>query len=259
MTTIYDYIQMATSDTPFKRYATVPEPIVTDDFQSILSDFLRDNYGEYRIRPSLIARFPATPHDNDYADSLTKMVGSVCDNVYLSHEYAYNHLYNTTVVQYNPIENYDLTEHEEIKNSGEDTTTHNLGQHTDNTSYGESSVTDIYGNRHTKTDTTGDVAPFESQSYQHVDKGTMDETQDSAKDTHTQSQRSDSTTYGERVDTDTLDHGHEIERDLTRHGNIGTVTAQDMIKQEREIAAFNMVRVVANDIVHTLCLCVTGV
>lgn len=259
MTTIYDYIQMATSDTPFKRYAVEPEPIVADDFQAILADFLRDNYGDYHIRPTLIRRLLISPHDSGYATALTNMVGSVCDNVYLSHEYTYNHLYNTTVVQYNPIENYDLKEHEEIKNKGEDKTTHNLGQHTDNTSYGESSVTDIYGTRHTITDTTGDVAPFESQSYQHVDKGTMDETQESATDKHTQSQRTDSTTYGGRVDTDTLDHGHEVERDLTRHGNIGTVTAQDMIKQEREIAVFNMVRIVANDIIHTLCLCVTGV
>lgn len=249
MQTIADYLSRTESNTPFWGSADKPAPIIAADFQSMLTAFMDEMYGTYRLR------FKFEPLIDG---ALTSAIQKACDNVYLTHAYLYQTLYDTTVAEYNPIENYDMTEHEETVNSGTDETTHDLGSHTDNTNYGESTVTDIYGNRQKSTESTGKVAPFESQSYQNVDNGFVDETQQSATDRHTQSQRSDSTTYGGRVNTDSLEHGHEITRDLTRHGNIGVTTTQQMLMQEREVARLNLVRVVANDIVHALCLCYRG-
>lgn len=59
----------------------------------------------------------------------------------------------------------------------------------------------------------------------------------SGTDTHTEGQRIDSTTHS-----------------LTRSGNIGTVTAQDMILQERDIADFSFMDILTRDLINSFCL-----
>ena len=56
-------------------------------------------------------------------------------------------------------------------------------------------------------------------------------------DTHTDGQRIDSSTHS-----------------LTRSGNIGTVTAQDMIIQQREIADFSFMNILTRDLINSFCL-----
>lgn len=274
MLTIEEYLEMVRpiDNTPFRNVAKEPEPIVANSFQQMLTEFIADNYSTYHLRSRFFGTEP---------EMIAGKVQSACDNVYLTHAYTYQHMYDTTIAVYNPIENYDMVEHEEIANSGEDTTTTNkgaqqdktttsIGSKTDQMMYGDSKDTNTYGARSTTTDTTGDVAPFESQSYQHVDKGHQTVGEASVTDTLQHSQRvdtqslggrQDSTTtdQGKRTDTETLEHGHEITRDLTRHGNIGVTTSQQMLQSERELAQFNLVRIVANDIIHTICVCVEGV
>lgn len=250
MQTIADYLDRTQSNTPFKGVASKPEPIVAVDFQSMLTNFMSEEYGTYRLRFKFEKLVDAT---------LTSAIQAACDNVYLTHVYTYQTLYDTTVAQYNPIENYNMKEHEDTKNSGTDTTEKNIGSHTDSTNIGEVTTTDIYGQDKTTRSVTGDRAPFESQTYKHLDYNNASDTRDSRTDRHTQSQQSNSMTVGGRHDTDTLEHGHEIERDLTRSGNIGVTTTQQMLEQERNIAAMNLVRIVANDIVHAICICYRGV
>lgn len=252
MPTIREYLSnvIQLDDSPFIGDAKTPAPIVADDFQQMLTDFLDTEYTFYRLRKICFGM--------DWEDMLAR-VQKICDNVYLTHAYTYQHLYDTTVAVYDPIENYNMIEHEKTQNDGTDTTTHQLGSHTDTTVYGEQTLTDIIGNRQRTTDGTNDRAPFESQSYQHLDKNHETVSDLSATDRHTQSSRDDSTTYGGRTDTDKLEHGHDITRDLTRHGNIGVTTSQQMLESERELARFNLVRVVANDLVHALCVCSEGV
>lgn len=250
--TIEKYLEMSLpiDDTPFWGEATIPEDIVKSDFQDMLTAFIGDMYGTYHLRSRYVLNSP---------EAILDKVQKACDNVYRIHAYTYHTLYETTVAEYNPIENYSMKEHEKTENSGEDKTTKSLGGHTDTTNYGSQTLTDTYGSRDTNRDTSGDVAPFESQSYQHVDKGNEHTVQQSATDKHEQNAREDSTTYGSRTDKDVLEHGHEIERDLTRSGNIGTLTTQEMLESERMLGLFNLVRIVANDIIHSICICVEGV
>lgn len=252
MPTIADYLTLAVpiDNTPFWGSATKPAPIVDGDFQNMLTEFISVEYADYRLRRICYGTSP---------EQILERVQRICDNVYLTHAYTYQHLYDTTVAEYNPIENYNMVEHEETENDGIDKTTRSIGSHTDTTNFGEGTVTDIYGDRQTTRDTTADKAPFESQSYQHVDKSHDTAVENSATDRHTQSSRADSTSYGSRTDTDTLEHGHDITRDLTRSGNIGTTTTQMMLESERQLSAFNLTRIVANDIIHALCVCYEGV
>lgn len=248
--TIEDYLTMTTSSKPFIGIANKPVCVISDEFQNILREYIAIMYPTYR----LIAKLNRA-YDESGEPLLTKSIQNICDTVYLSHTYTYQKLFDTTVVEYNPIENYDMTEVEEIKNTGSDTTTNNTDAHTDKTSLGAYTDTDNYAQDHSSSDSTGDKAPFDSQSYKHVDKGHEEMTRDARVDSHVRSATENSTDYGKQHDVSELEHGHNINRELTRHGNIGVTTTQQMLMSERQIAMFNFVKVVANDLIHFLSVC----
>ena len=118
--------------------------------------------------------------------------------------------------EYNPIENYNLSEHEESSNtaSGTDTATDSY------TNYKETSKLG-----HTVTSTTdADTYGFNSSSAVNADTSTNTSTFGAAGDTgdtlEITGTKQNSLLHG-KVDT--------YERDLTRSGNIGVKTATDMI------------------------------
>lgn len=250
--TITEYLTMINpiDDTPFRGSASTPAPIVNKDFQQMLTDFISCEYNNYHLRRICYDTEP---------EGIGARVQRICDNVYITHAYTYQHLYDTTVAVYNPIENYDMKENEKTQNSGTDKTERDIGSHTDSTNIGEVTATDIYGQDKTTHSGTENRAPFESQTYKNLNQSIASDTRDSRTDRHTQSQQSNSMTVGGRHDSDSLTHGHHIERELTRHGNIGVTTTQQMIEQERRIASMNLCRIVANDIIHAICICYQGV
>ena len=110
-------------------------------------------------------------------------------------------LWETLNFQYNPIENYDMTEE-----MTDDVTTIDYG-HT-NTRTANLNTTD-----------TREVQGFNSAAYNPSDKDTIAET---GTDTNAES----------GTDTHTRDYT------LTRHGNIGVTTSQQMIESERALWAW---------------------
>lgn len=252
--TIQDYLNQTPSN-PFIGSATKPTHIVSDDFQQQLTAYISNNYYNYRFLGSILSDIKYAVDTGEVAQQLIR---TRCDNVYISHAYTYETLYNTTVLEYNPILNYDMTEHEETENRGNDVTTKVIGTHTDTETDDGRTLTNEYAKDTTTNDSKDDKAPFNSQTYQNLDKGHSTQERaartDKSKDSGTTVTRS----FGGHNDKDTLQHGHDITRDLTRSGNIGTMTTQDMIMQEREVAMFNLVALVANDIIKALCVSYTG-
>lgn len=248
--TIEDYLTMTTSSKPFIGIANKPDSVISDEFQNILREYIAITYPTYRLIVKLNKAY-----DEGGEPLLTKSIQNICDTVYLSHAYTYQKLFDTTVVDYNPIENYNMKEHEDIKNTGTDTTTNNADAHVDTVNLGAYTDTDSYAQDHSSSDTTGDKAPFDSQSYKHVDKGHEEMTRDAREDSHARSATENSTEYGKQREISELEHGHIIDRNLTRSGNIGVTTTQQMLMSERQIAMFNFVKVVANDLIHFLSVC----
>lgn len=152
----------------------------------------------------------------------------------------WNRLWATTQYEYNPIENYDRTE------DGTDKDTH--------------TGTDTNGNTltHTGTDTVTDEtdanhykAAYDSAAAGEND-GLVKATRDDAGNTST-------TVYGSSdSNSGSFTHGHVITRDhdLHVHGNIGTVTAQKMIQEERDISTFSIVDVMIRDFKDRFCILV---
>lgn len=199
----------------------------------------------------------------------------------------WNHLWDTTQYTYNPIENYDRIEDgtDVDTHSGSDADTHSGTDTNSNTlarTGSESdthSGTDTMGNTHTKTGTdTNTTTNQQEQSKAAYDsaaagdndglvkvernegtgvQGTVYGTSetDSGSTTHghvithgynSGETNNGSTVFGHKI---TTDFGHKLttKHDLHIHGNIGTVTAQKMITEEREIAMFNLYDMMIHD------------
>lgn len=128
----------------------------------------------------------------------------------------WTHFLETTQYEYNPIENYDRTETEDTTSNKDDTMTSSTNR--------------------TGTDTdTESVSAFNAS-------GLTD---------HTKS----TTSYGSGSSgTDTVKAKDTLKRELRVHGNIGVTSSQDMIKQEREIADFDIIDIIVSEYKKKFCI-----
>lgn len=129
-----------------------------------------------------------------------------------SHKYEYDKLVDTLSLEYNPIENYSMTE------KGTDTRTPNITQ----------------TNKGVNTNTTGLDTSITTG------KTTFDKSDSFINDTKT-------TNTGTNTDTQdinttvTMAGNEKTVHEFTRSGNIGVTTSQQMIESERQLAMFSVV------------------
>lgn len=127
-----------------------------------------------------------------------------------THDFLFNHAVEIWEATYNPIENYDRTETEEIED------TKNTTEDRSETNSGMDEIDETVTNEH---QTKG----FNSATYVEADKDTAD---------------TDSTTrYGRVIDRDAdIDERGSRTREARIHGNIGVTTAQQMLEAEMDLA-----------------------
>ena len=129
-----------------------------------------------------------------------------------SHKYEYDKLVDTLSLEYNPIENYSMTEKGKATRTPDITQT-NTGKNT-NTVGIDTSIT------------TG--------------KTTFDKSADFINNTKTSNTGTNTDTQD--INTTVTTEGNEItEHEITRSGNIGVTTSQQMIESERKLAMFSVV------------------
>ena len=146
-------------------------------------------------------------------------------------------IYNASLLEYNPIENYNRTEETTIVDDGSDTHSGN------DTSRNSGSDSNTGGGSLTRqNDTTG----YDANAFVPREKIT-----DTTTDTNT-------TTYG---GVNTFTHGEQIARDNERtitgniSGNIGVTTSQQMLEQEIEIAGkLNIYNLISDSFKNRFCL-----
>lgn len=200
-------------------------------------------------------------------------------------------VYNASLEEYNPIENYNRYEEETTDgsriHSGTDTT-NGTEQHsgTDSTATTESgtNVTDgsisrtvsgtESGTANQDHSETNQITAFDSNALQTHDKKTLTaEDTTSATRSGTETETNDTTvtdsktgsgtiTHGENVVTSgTMQHGEQIEDSGSReshiHGNIGVTTSQQMLESELEVAPkLNIYDYIIRDFKQRFCLLV---
>ena len=140
----------------------------------------------------------------------------------LLNSYKYSGLYKTTLLEYNPIENYSMTE------IGTDTRTPNITI-TDSTKIGEQS------NNTTSTDS---VSPYDTQTFTDSNKTIVSENNGARTDSNT------------RTESGTYTTSHEFKRT----GNIGVTTSQQMRDSERKLVNFTFLKIVFNNIINDTCI-----
>lgn len=163
-------------------------------------------------------------------------------------------LYNTTVLEYNPIENYDRKEsnsrtlHRNTDSTQTSTSTgsEDMGRTISET---ESNESDSNGTSSANTDTTStdSVSPYNDDNWhnssQNVTK-TFSEGSNKVKNTGSFDRGTDEA-YDRKIDeTGTMSGNNE--EDVTDnyvsniHGNIGVTTTQQMIESERNVSLFSV-------------------
>lgn len=154
-------------------------------------------------------------YDTENMTNNTNMIKQASDYIALygkSHKYEYDKLVDTLSLEYNPIENYSMTE------KGTDTRTPNITQ----TNKGVNTNTVGVDTSITTGKTTFDKSNSFINDTKTTNTGTNTDTQD--------------------INTTVTTAGNEkTVHEFTRSGNIGVTTSQQMIESERQLAMFSVV------------------
>ena len=155
-------------------------------------------------------------------------------------------LYNTTVLEYDPIENYDRREESSEENIGNEQVQSSQERSTDSESRGSSQ-------QHRSGENTATAANTAYNSYNFAD--TSKSTSSGSDDVL------DSTVSSGSGTENVSGSGNKSSSDLRRlssriHGNIGVTTTQQMLQSEREVAEFCMVDYIVNDFISRFCVMV---
>lgn len=185
-----------------------------------------DMFHMYNAERLVFKKFPTTPQETENA---VEQLTNYCTIYARTYQTKYNKLIATEKLEYNPIENYSMTE------NGTDVRTPDLVSNT--TASGTSS-----GNATDTSTTTSAVTTYDNTAdFVNQNKGTADTT------TTTSSENSSS---GKTTTTGTEKTTHEVKRS----GNIGVTTSQQMIQSERDIADFSALAQFVTDIATLICL-----
>lgn len=181
--------------------------------------------GDFDIRESFLLRFGEMTPIYQKPDLLKLAVA----NVAISLKWSIDRLYNVTLLEYNPIENYDRME------NGIDTTddttdnTQNIGSQTVSS---ENQIGATTTTPNTITETK--VSAFNESEYQPSEqtKNTGNVTESHDKDTGT-------TTTTKNPDVQHMKYNRKYDHNLRIHGNIGVTTSQKMMESEIDLVTKN--------------------
>lgn len=255
--TLNEYLQKISSpllNTNSPLMQLVPNFINNNIFQLTLKEVLITQYGDYYLREKFCLE-PMRARDEITA-------------WYAANSYKYQGLQKSTELEYNPIENYSMTE------KGSDIT---KGGSTDINAYGKRVINDVEGQRedvnnfgekvvnvnyaeHTDINTQS-VSPYDSNTYTQTNQNNMQygqhqdsTTENSRVDNYIKGKVESTSTELEREDNFDREHHDTIEHELTRSGNIGVTTSQQMLASEREIVDFSIYLTIAKEIMKILCV-----
>ena len=185
--TINDYIELVCNN-PFTNADFMENgytPLNDATFQSVLSDYISFNHGNLDIRYTL----------EDLVLKNPSIIQNAVVNWYNTHKYQYETLYNTTLLKYEPLQNYDRTE--EVTDNTERTGTGDttFGSRTDTSKTNNTTNIGAQDNTNTDKETTKigtintetnsstskkgsesnekEVAPYDSENYYNQEKDTL--------------------------------------------------------------------------------------
>lgn len=232
-------------NTVFSNAYNYPD-FFTEANKTLLDDILSYDFGDRKIRRGVERMGELRETD---LDSVVKNL------IYLltkRNEYKYATLAATLNLDYNPIENYNrteiMTDDETVTDYGKIDT---LQKAKNTTQTRTPNLTETHTPNNLTSTETDQIEGFNSGSFQDANKRT---TVMSGSETTTNTGTEGVQTTGTDTDTDTLSGSDTTTRNYTLNvsGNIGVTTSQQMIEQERRIAEFSLLNIIAEDIAQEL-------
>lgn len=158
---VKEYVKLTSNPFINNTLIGMGDAVCEQVFQDNLKDYIEKNFGRRNILDSII-------EDCETDEDLTLYIKEICSNLYLINHYKYQHLYDTTVAVYNPIENYRMTETENSEGGSTHSKTFSKQAHTDTVqeSLSKNSYTDTTSNtfdKGTHTDTETDTNQYGAQ------------------------------------------------------------------------------------------------
>lgn len=150
-------------------------------------------------------------------------------------QYEWNKLYQTMLLEYNPLDNYDRTETRTFTSQGSG----------NSAAGGSDSISGTEQNSATGTQ-NGKIAGF------NASPSLVDHDKDESSTTGSRS-NSGTTTYGK---TNTESFSKTDSETIKSKGNIGVTTSQQMIEQERDISKFNIYNIITDEFKMRFCVLV---
>lgn len=250
---IYDYIESNFNNKPFIKSEIIgtfaKNPVSSENFQALLRDFIYDNFGYYEISDKIKN---TTERKNK---TMLEVIQEIASNIYLNNEYRYNTLYSTIIQEYNPIENYSMSEKIETAYNGKE-----INSTTFTGSERETHAINEQRTEHSQTNEGGrtnvlKTAPYDSENFFNKEQSTT--TQDSPSSSEISigntGENTTAKTFENRSDSNVKSfEGRNDVVTHTRSGNIGVTTSQQMLESQRALANFNFVGIVARDIVKRI-------
>lgn len=154
-------------------------------------------------------------------------------------------LYDTTVLEYNPIENYDRME--DWTDTDDETSTSARDNTRNTTNTVKSTSTNEVMNSVNVTDQN---TAFNAGLADHAKQITDGDTTENGSITNTETGKD---TENENVNGGRTGRHTRVGR---AHGNIGVTTSQQMIQSERDLVVFNLYDVIAESFIENFCLMV---
>lgn len=154
-------------------------------------------------------------------------------------------LYDTTVLEYNPIENYDRME--DWTDTDDETSTSARDNTRNTTNTVKSTSTNEIMNSVNVTDQN---TAFNAGLADHAKQITDGDTTENGNITNTET--------GKDTENENVNGGRTGRHTRTgrAHGNIGVTTSQQMIQSERDLVVFNLYDVIAESFIENFCLMV---
>jgi hypothetical protein len=202
------------------------------ELKKYFDEFLDLNFAD-RIINRLVER-------NDFASLLLWVQKKIKLKV-LTNIYKYSRLYETTILEYNPLWNVDGTEERTVNRSksGNDTDTYNENNITTKTGTDATART---GNDTTTTQKT----TFDSASFNDTDKNTL---QHNTTDTTSHNTTDNNRHTGTKGNI--FENEEEETETVVKQGNIGVTKSTELIDSQRVTVNYSYIEEVVHDIVNT--------
>ena len=203
-------------------------------------------------------------------ESITLLTVACVNALYKSKEWQYNKLFDSLSLLYEPLNNYDRTETETVITDSTLDTTMKQGAQINTTSGNikvgarndKNTTTNIAGARNDSNANILSVSPSDEKNTfygKEKNENNVQVGQQTTSINSTNSLGEQNTTnsatdnIGERNDSKKDVGNVVVDRTLRTKGNIGVTTSQQMLESERQVAYFELIKIIAHDTVNAIC------